>query len=469
VEPQIEKSFRVLGLPVNSSFEEVKEAYKDLVNVWHPDRFENRPRLKIKAEEKLKEINEAYERLSRFFKNADRFEHAVEDEYSGPSDRDKQTIDPEGSTVSDESVSSLGLLEQFSARVRWLAFFGAVTVIIGSSIYFARSRRTIPSSVSAAQTTSSGNINQPQSSSTISASENTPLPEPSSSSDEADLTEVDLKEARAILFLIDIMDGRLRNAWNKDNDFGVTTDADRKYLVGADFALRDISKRLDRLPDGKLKTSLFASAVAYKDVGQIRVNAGEENGESAQRQIVKEYGLEKSEPHLWAWRVLEIARAARNEAALSLAIPEKKYAQSESDTDERDVERLTIGRYEGVARNTTRNPPLLGSVVFEVLSIDFVSQTLKVNLDFSNGLCGSGSFSGKLSEKSFSLTGKLKSAGQPCGEQSWTMVNTCSFREQVRLHCTYSLSDGYLPRISQTESLKITQNGSFDVSPVAHR
>ncbi|MBW1888862.1 MAG: molecular chaperone DnaJ, partial [Deltaproteobacteria bacterium] len=34
---------------------EVKQAYKDIVNVWHPDRFSNNPRLKQKAEEKLKE------------------------------------------------------------------------------------------------------------------------------------------------------------------------------------------------------------------------------------------------------------------------------------------------------------------------------------------------------------------------------------------------------------------------------
>ena len=61
--------FRVLGLPVNASLEEVREAYKDLVKVWHPDRFANHPRLSAKAEEKLKEINNAYERLLSDFGN----------------------------------------------------------------------------------------------------------------------------------------------------------------------------------------------------------------------------------------------------------------------------------------------------------------------------------------------------------------------------------------------------------------
>jgi hypothetical protein len=42
---------------------ELKAAYRDLAKVWHPDRFLHDPRLQEKAQEKLKEINEAYELL----------------------------------------------------------------------------------------------------------------------------------------------------------------------------------------------------------------------------------------------------------------------------------------------------------------------------------------------------------------------------------------------------------------------
>ena len=42
---------------------EVKEAYRDLVQVWHPDRFGKNPRVQKKAEAMLKEINAAYEKL----------------------------------------------------------------------------------------------------------------------------------------------------------------------------------------------------------------------------------------------------------------------------------------------------------------------------------------------------------------------------------------------------------------------
>ena len=43
--------------------DEAREAYVDMVRVWHPDRFTNNPRLRKKAEEKLKEINIAYSEI----------------------------------------------------------------------------------------------------------------------------------------------------------------------------------------------------------------------------------------------------------------------------------------------------------------------------------------------------------------------------------------------------------------------
>lgn len=42
---------------------EIKAAYRDLVKVWHPDRFGEDSRLRQRAEERLQRINEAYRRL----------------------------------------------------------------------------------------------------------------------------------------------------------------------------------------------------------------------------------------------------------------------------------------------------------------------------------------------------------------------------------------------------------------------
>ena len=56
-------AYDVLGVKPGVSDPELKAAHRDLAKVWHPDRFLHDPRLQEKAQEKLKEINEAYELL----------------------------------------------------------------------------------------------------------------------------------------------------------------------------------------------------------------------------------------------------------------------------------------------------------------------------------------------------------------------------------------------------------------------
>ena len=50
----------VLDLPSDAGESQIKDAYRVLVKVWHPDRFPNDARLKAAAEEKLKALNAAY-------------------------------------------------------------------------------------------------------------------------------------------------------------------------------------------------------------------------------------------------------------------------------------------------------------------------------------------------------------------------------------------------------------------------
>ncbi len=50
----------MLGVDRNASIEDIKKAYKELVKKYHPDRYRDNP-LKDLADEKLAEINDAYE------------------------------------------------------------------------------------------------------------------------------------------------------------------------------------------------------------------------------------------------------------------------------------------------------------------------------------------------------------------------------------------------------------------------
>lgn len=58
-----DRCYELLGVRPGVSVQELKSAYRDLAKVWHPDRFAHDPRLQQKAQEKLKEINDAYEQL----------------------------------------------------------------------------------------------------------------------------------------------------------------------------------------------------------------------------------------------------------------------------------------------------------------------------------------------------------------------------------------------------------------------
>ena len=63
---EIVKCYKILELKNGASMNDAKQAYKDMVRVWHPDRFAGNPRLRAKADEKLKEINLAYGEIHKF-------------------------------------------------------------------------------------------------------------------------------------------------------------------------------------------------------------------------------------------------------------------------------------------------------------------------------------------------------------------------------------------------------------------
>jgi tetratricopeptide (TPR) repeat protein len=60
----IQECLLLLGLSGDATVEEARRAHRDLVAIWHPDRLSGKnPRLRKKAEEKLKEINAAFDRV----------------------------------------------------------------------------------------------------------------------------------------------------------------------------------------------------------------------------------------------------------------------------------------------------------------------------------------------------------------------------------------------------------------------
>lgn len=56
--------YKTLGVEPSASDEEVKRAYRDLARKYHPDRFPDDSAKEL-AEEKMKEINEAYDQIQK--------------------------------------------------------------------------------------------------------------------------------------------------------------------------------------------------------------------------------------------------------------------------------------------------------------------------------------------------------------------------------------------------------------------
>jgi curved DNA-binding protein CbpA len=60
---RLEDCYRLLEVDRTATDEEVRNAWRDLSKVWHPDRFAHDPAMQRKAQEKLKSVNEAYEAI----------------------------------------------------------------------------------------------------------------------------------------------------------------------------------------------------------------------------------------------------------------------------------------------------------------------------------------------------------------------------------------------------------------------
>ena len=56
--------YKVLGVSRTATDDEIKKAYRELARKYHPDNYQDNPLADL-AEEKMKEINEAYDAINK--------------------------------------------------------------------------------------------------------------------------------------------------------------------------------------------------------------------------------------------------------------------------------------------------------------------------------------------------------------------------------------------------------------------
>ena len=68
---EIHSAYQTLELPIGADLPQVQKAWREMVQVWHPDRFRDGSDLQRKAEERTKQINNARDILKRYLIDGD--------------------------------------------------------------------------------------------------------------------------------------------------------------------------------------------------------------------------------------------------------------------------------------------------------------------------------------------------------------------------------------------------------------
>ena len=69
---QFARHYKTLELDDNASWNVVRGNYRRLVHQWHPDRFANRPREKVNAQQQFIDVTKSYNELRQFFRENSR-------------------------------------------------------------------------------------------------------------------------------------------------------------------------------------------------------------------------------------------------------------------------------------------------------------------------------------------------------------------------------------------------------------
>ncbi|MFA6937518.1 MAG: J domain-containing protein [Treponema sp.] len=64
--PELERQYRLLGITVSATLEDVKKAYKEKLKYYHPDRQGDNPILQKVATDKTMQVVEAYKSITEF-------------------------------------------------------------------------------------------------------------------------------------------------------------------------------------------------------------------------------------------------------------------------------------------------------------------------------------------------------------------------------------------------------------------
>lgn len=131
--------YEVLGISPNATNEEVRDAYRALAKKYHPDNYVDNP-ISDLAEEKMKEINEAYDEILR--QRAGESKNSDGNSYTNTSGFSQKSSDPVMQKIRDainrgdykQAEVLLNEVDQTRRTAEW--FFLKGCVLVHSGYYF---------------------------------------------------------------------------------------------------------------------------------------------------------------------------------------------------------------------------------------------------------------------------------------------------------------------------------------------
>lgn len=131
----MDNPYEILGIKQGASDAEIKAAYREQVKKYHPDKYQNNPLYDL-AEEKLRDVNEAYEQLSKHNGNAGQgFSNTTQGNRNSASQAGSQSGDPNSEfykirmTIDQGNVDAASLiLNKMKVRnAEWFYLSGVIS------------------------------------------------------------------------------------------------------------------------------------------------------------------------------------------------------------------------------------------------------------------------------------------------------------------------------------------------------
>ena len=115
--------YEVLGVSRSATDDEIKSAYRALARKYHPDNYTNNPLSDI-AEEKMKEINEAYDKIMDMRRNGNNQDTGGYSSYKSSKFSDIRTVI--GQNRLDDAQRLLDMVEISQRDAEWYFLNGSV-------------------------------------------------------------------------------------------------------------------------------------------------------------------------------------------------------------------------------------------------------------------------------------------------------------------------------------------------------